>query len=116
MIQPGAVTSYTVVPKFGSMEKRYQIIFSRLVNGNLGISAENIEPGFEGIKANAEEYLNEVLPNDFPQDWIEQMIPQLQASPLYRLPSITEVSTLVGPNIVLIGDAGHAVTPGLAFG
>jgi len=26
------------------------------------------------------------------------------------------VSTLVGPNVVLIGDAGNAITPGLGFG
>jgi len=26
------------------------------------------------------------------------------------------VSTLVGPNVVLIGDAGHAVSPGLGLG
>jgi len=116
MIQPGAVSFYGAVPKSINVEKGYRMAFSRLVNGNLACVIASIESELESLKANAEEYLNEALPDDFPQDWIAQMIRQFKANPLNRLPSITEVSTLVGPNVVLIGDAGHAVSPELGFG
>lgn len=72
--------------------------------------------GFESVKGKEKEYLREVTPEWFPQDWIDRLAAQLKDNPVYRCPSITEVSSLVGPGVVLIGDAGHAVSTVLGQG
>eukprot|EP00210_Caulerpa_lentillifera_P004350 g4148.t1 len=116
MTQPGVVTFYRDVKKFGNEEGLKAMSFTRSSDGNLvgGISAS--QTGFKSTKGKEKDCLNSTMPEDFPQDWIDQMIPQLRDNPAYRVPSVVEVSTLIGPNVVLIGDAGHSVSPGMGMG
>lgn len=92
------------------------ISLTRLTNGALYGNFYGTRSGFENVKGKEKEYLEEVMPEGFPQDWIDQMVPQLRDQSLYRLPSITEVSTMVGPHVVLVGDAAHSVGPKLGQG
>eukprot|EP00210_Caulerpa_lentillifera_P004348 g4146.t1 len=116
MLQPGLTTFYSRFKKLENMEGISSVVFNRSNNGNLAVNIIGSKIGFESIEGNEKEYLNAIMPESFPQDWIDQMIPQLKDNRLYKRPSVLEVSTLIGPNAVLIGDAGHSVSPGLGLG
>lgn len=116
ILQRGVVTLYRNSKLFGGKEGIQTISLTRLTNGALYGNFYGTKSGFENVKGKEEEYLHEVMPEGFPQDWIDQMVPQLRDQSLYRLPSITEVSTMIGPHVVLIGDAAHAVGPKLGEG
>jgi len=87
-----------------------------VTNGLLSGSFSGTRSGFDSIESKEKEYLNEILPNDFPKEWIDQTVPALVENPLHKLPSIIEVSSLIGPNVILIGDAGHTVGPTIGLG
>eukprot|EP00210_Caulerpa_lentillifera_P004319 g4122.t1 len=116
LLQPGALIFYLNFKKLRDIEGMISAAFTCASNGKLVANFASTASGFESVKGIEMEYLNAVMPKDFPQDWIDQMIPQLRDNPLYNIPSLIEVSTLVGPDVVLIGDAGHSVSPSMGMG
>jgi len=116
MLQPGVLTFYRNLPKFGSMEGVQRMSFMRTAKGDLVGNFAATQSGYDSVRGKEKEYLNNAMPDGFPQDWIDQMIPQLRDNPSFRVPAIIEVSTLIGPSVVLVGDAGHYVSPTTGFG
>lgn len=116
MFAAGYTTRYIVDKNPQCKTGLHLVTFACLATGNLVGNFFATEPGFESIKGREEEYLKKVLPEDFPQDWISQMTIQLKESQVYRIPPIVEQSTLIGPDVVLLGDAGHSIGPTLGYG
>jgi len=116
MFEPGYVAFYLVAKRKDGMEGLRSITFARVANGKLAGFFSGTRSAFDSIKSKEKEYLNEVLPDDFPKEWIDQTLPVLIHNPLHELPSTVEVSSLIGPNVVLIGDAGHSVSPTIGVG
>eukprot|EP00210_Caulerpa_lentillifera_P004349 g4147.t1 len=116
MLQLGLVTAFTNINKFNGRKGLDRMSFSRVGNGNLIGNFTGSRSSFDNIKDREKEYLTAVMPEKFPQDWIDQIIPQLRNNTLYRAPSVVEVSTFIGPDVVLIGDAGHGVSSRMGIG
>eukprot|EP00210_Caulerpa_lentillifera_P004352 g4150.t1 len=99
-----------------SKEGLQTITFHRISNGNLIGNFYGTASAFDRIKGNEKKHIIDALSQDFPENWIDQMVPYLKEEQMYKVPSIIEVSSLVGPNVALIGDAAHAVGPAIGYG
>ena len=50
------------------------------------------------------------------QQWAEDISQKIGEVAAIPIPAINELSRLYGPATILIGDAGHSVTPALGMG
>jgi len=116
ILQPNHFSVYRLPGRTNRTSGLLAIFFSRIAGEDLRGLLTGIVPGFESVKGKEKEYLTEVTPEWFPQEWIDRLAAQLKDNPVYKFPSIIEVSSLIGPNVVLIGDAGHAMNSTLGQG
>jgi len=116
LLQPSHISVYRLAPGLERGSGLQTILFTRIAGEDLAGYISGSVSGFERVKGKEKEYLSEVTPERFSQEWIDRLAAQLKDNPISRCSAVIEVSSLVGPGVVLIGDAGHAVTNALGQG